>query len=78
LKNFILPGGTPAGAALHLARTVCRRAERLVVMLIHEEPEVGVLPMHYLNRLSDFLFVLARAVNQAADVQEHPWMPRGG
>ncbi|MEP7217820.1 MAG: cob(I)yrinic acid a,c-diamide adenosyltransferase, partial [Bacteroidota bacterium] len=65
LKNFILPGGTPAGAALHLARTVCRRGERLVVMLIHEEPEVGVLPMQYLNRLSDFLFVLARAVNHA-------------
>ncbi|MDB5035760.1 MAG: ATP:cob(I)alamin adenosyltransferase [Chlorobi bacterium] len=77
LKNFILPGGSPAGAALHLARTVCRRGERSVVMLIHEEPEVGVMPMQYLNRLSDFLFVLARAVNQAADVQEHPWMPRG-
>lgn len=76
LKNFILPGGTPAGAALHLARTVCRRAERLVVVLMHEEPEVGPLPVTYLNRLSDLLFVLARAVNHAAGVPEHPWMPR--
>jgi len=76
LKNFILPGGTPSGAALHLARTVCRRAERLVVMLVHEEPEVGVLPLQYLNRLSDLLFVLARGVNHAAGVEEHPWMPR--
>ncbi len=76
LKNFILPGGTAAGAALHLARTVCRRGERLVVMLMHEEPEVGTLPVMYLNRLSDMLFVLARAVNHAAGVPEHPWMPR--
>lgn len=76
LKNFILPGGTPSGAALHLARTVCRRAERLVVMLLHEEPEVGMLPLQYLNRLSDMLFVLARAVNHAAGVAEHPWTPR--
>jgi cob(I)alamin adenosyltransferase len=78
LKNFILPGGTAAGAALHLARTVCRRAERAVVMLHHEEPETGLLPMQYLNRLSDLLFVLARAVNHAAGVEEHPWTPRAG
>lgn len=76
LKNFILPGGSAAGAALHLARTVCRRGERAVVMLAHEEPEIGSLPMQYLNRLSDLLFVLARAVNHAAGVEEHPWMPR--
>ncbi len=78
LKNFILPGGSPAGAALHLGRTVCRRAERAVVMLRHEEPEIGVLPMQYLNRLSDLLFVLARAVNQSAGIEEHPWVPRAG
>ncbi len=76
LSNFILPGGTPAGATLHLARTVCRRAERVVVRLAHEEPEIGRLPQQYLNRLSDFLFVLARAVNAAAGVVEHPWNPR--
>jgi cob(I)alamin adenosyltransferase len=76
LKNFILPGGTPAGAALHLARTVCRRAERAVVMLAHEEPEIGVLPVQYLNRLSDFLFVMARAVNHVGGVPERPWTPR--
>ncbi|MBS1912010.1 MAG: cob(I)yrinic acid a,c-diamide adenosyltransferase [Bacteroidetes bacterium] len=76
LKNFILPGGSPAGAALHLARTVCRRAERKVVALAHEEPEIGRHPVEYLNRLSDLLFVLARAVNHAAGIAEHPWMPR--
>jgi cob(I)alamin adenosyltransferase len=76
LKNFILPGGIPSGAALHLARTVCRRAERALVTLLHEEPEVGSLPVQYLNRLSDLLFVLARAVNHAAGVEEHPWTPR--
>lgn len=76
LKNFILPGGTPVGAALHLARTVCRRAERVAVMLAHEEPEIGPLPVQYLNRLSDFLFVLARAANHSAGAEEHPWVPR--
>lgn len=76
LKNFIQPGGTPAGAALHLARTVCRRAERATVMLAHEEPDIGALPVQYLNRLSDLLFVLARAVNHEAGVEEHPWIPR--
>lgn len=77
LKNFILPGGTPAGAALHLARTVCRRAERVTVMLAREEPEIGLFPTQYLNRLSDLLFVLARAANHAAGVEERPWVPRG-
>lgn len=76
LSSFILPGGTAAGATLHLARTVCRRAERVVVRLAHEEPEIGRLPQQYLNRLSDFLFVLARSVNNAAGVAEHPWNPR--
>ncbi len=75
LKNFILPGGSSAGAAIHLARTVCRRAERVVVRLAHEEPETGLDPQRYLNRLSDLLFVLARAVNQSASITEHPWAP---
>jgi cob(I)alamin adenosyltransferase len=76
LKSFILPGGSQAGAALHVGRTVCRRAERAVVMLAHEEPEIGPLPVQYLNRLSDLLFVLARAANHAVGVSEHPWTPR--
>src|SRR5262249_36260305 len=63
LRNFILPGGSPAGAALHVARTVCRRAERRIVALA--PPVDGVL-VRYVNRLSDLLFVLARAVNHRA------------
>lgn len=76
LTSFILPGGSLAGATLHIARTICRRAERHVVSLWREEPEIGTLPTRYLNRLSDLLFVLARAVNHAAGVAEHPWHPR--
>ena len=74
LTQFILPGGSLAGAQLHLARTVCRRAERLVVHLGHQ-PSVDI-PRHlaaYLNRLSDFLFVLARVVNHRASVADTPW-----
>jgi cob(I)alamin adenosyltransferase len=73
LKSFILPGGTAAGATLHLARTICRRAERRIVALSHQEPETGPLPLQYINRLSDLLFVLARSVNHVAGVSEHPW-----
>jgi cob(I)alamin adenosyltransferase len=64
LRSFVLPGGSPAAAALHLARTVCRRAERLVVALA-EKPQEKVSPaaIKYLNRLSDFLFVASRFVN---------------
>lgn len=62
LRSFILPGGTPAAAWLHLARTVCRRAERAVVALTHTE-KVNPHALIYLNRLSDFLFVLARVAN---------------
>ncbi len=74
LKQFILPGGTPGAAQLHLARTVCRRAERRLVNLMRgsAEPISGDL-MIYLNRLSDLLFVLARAVNHAAGCAEEPW-----
>lgn len=64
LKNFILPGGEKAAAFLHLARTVCRRAERSVVHLAYQDKEiVRPLIIQYLNRLSDYLFVLARFVN---------------
>lgn len=75
LKHFILPGGSRAGAALHYARTVARRAERRLVSLAQTEPEIGDAPLHYLNRLSDLLFVLARAVNASLAVEEHPWIP---
>jgi cob(I)alamin adenosyltransferase len=74
LTRFILPGGTPAAAQLHHARTVARRAERLVVALSHREGEHVPAPLTvYLNRLSDFLFVLARAVNHRAGVADVPW-----
>ena len=72
LKNFVLPAGSKAGAALHHARTVARRAERRVLDLESVRPEVLI----YLNRLSDCLFVLARRANQLDDAPETPWLPR--
>jgi cob(I)alamin adenosyltransferase len=75
LENFVLPAGSPAAAALHLARTVCRRAERLLVALAREE-EVGAGTLPYLNRLSDALFVLARAANAAAGRSDVTWESR--
>ena len=74
LKHFVLPGGTAAAAALHLARTVTRRAERLVVETAALE-EVSLEAVHYLNRLSDLLFTLARWVNHEAGVDEPVWAP---
>ena len=71
LRKFILPGGSPAGAMLHLARTVCRRAERRVVAL--GEDAVDPMLVVYLNRLSDLLFVMARAVNHRAAMPEVEW-----
>ena len=73
LKSFVLPGGTPAASYAHLARTVVRRAERLVVALAAKET-VNAAVIRYLNRLSDYLFVLARHLNQqgAGDVE---WVP---
>ncbi len=74
LKTFILPGGTKPAAWLHLARTVCRRAERRVVTL-GDEPNANLSPLAviYLNRLSDLLFVLARAANQLAGIDDVKW-----
>ncbi|MFL6278750.1 MAG: cob(I)yrinic acid a,c-diamide adenosyltransferase [Vicinamibacterales bacterium] len=71
LRRFILAGGAPAGAALHVARTVCRRAERAIVTLGSGavEPELLV----YINRLSDLLFVMARAANRRSGASEHEW-----
>ena len=70
LRRFILAGGAPAGAALHVARTVCRRAERRMVAL---DPPVDPILLRYVNRLSDLLFVLARAANHRAGVPEVEW-----
>lgn len=72
LRNFILPGGSSLAAALHLARTVCRRAERRVVTLAHAENIDGTL-VQYLNRLSDLLFVLARVANNKLGVADVTW-----
>jgi len=72
LKHFILPGGTSKAAALHLARTVCRRAERAVVGLARHE-QVSPAVVRYLNRLSDLLFVLARAANAHAGRPDVKW-----
>ena len=70
LRRFILAGGTPAGAALHVARTVCRRAERRMVAL---EPAIDPVLLRYVNRLSDLLFVMARAANHAGGIPETEW-----
>ena len=74
LRHFILPGGSPAGAQLHIARTICRRAERDLLTLGTSDKVESVLSI-YLNRLSDLLFVLARLVNQHAGIEEQAWKP---
>jgi cob(I)alamin adenosyltransferase len=73
LKSFVLPGGSPQAAALHVARTVCRRAER-AVLAIDDTPARRELVV-YLNRLSDLLFTLARQANLVAGVPDVPWKP---
>lgn len=77
LTTFILPGGSPGAAHLHLARTVCRRAERAIVALADND-EVRPEVIRYLNRLSDLLFVLARLANARAGVADVPWAGRRG
>lgn len=74
MRSFVLPGGHPAVSFAHVARTVCRRSERLVIAL-HQNDPVDPLIIRYLNRLSDFLFVLARAVAQESGAEESPWKP---
>ena len=76
LKNFILPGGSRGAAALHSARTICRRAERRVLSAHHQAPVRREL-LVYLNRLGDLLFVLARRQNQLEQRADVPWAPRG-
>ncbi len=75
LTNFILPGGAPAAAHLHVARTVTRRAERILVTLARKEP-VGAFAVRYLNRLSDLLFVMSRWENRAKGVPDVTWDSR--
>lgn len=76
LNSFILPGGTPLAAHLHVARTVVRRAERSAWAAVEAHPEdTGTLPARYLNRLSDLLFILGRVANPGGDVL---WQPGGG
>jgi cob(I)alamin adenosyltransferase len=74
-KHFVLPAGTQGAAALHLARTVCRRAERSLVHLAGQEA-IGPQSLVYLNRLSDLLFTLARAANQRSGIPDTPWIAR--
>lgn len=74
LKKFILPGGHPSGAALHLCRSIIRRAERLVIPL-YEQADVTQEVLVYLNRLSDYLFMASRFVNQELHIHEITWKP---
>ena len=75
LENFVLPGGSPGAAHLHVARTVCRRAERLVIALSRKEA-VGPFAIKYLNRLSDALFVMARYENKRQGIPDVCWDSR--
>lgn len=76
LRNFVLPGGHLHVSYCHVARTVCRRAERLAVAL-HQEQPIHPLIIKYLNRLSDYLFVLSRKMTQQTGSEEVNWVPRG-
>ncbi len=75
LDNFIHPGGSMAGAFLHLARTICRRAERLLVTLRDEDGDISAEALRYVNRLSDALFVWSRWISAALDEPEYLWNP---
>jgi len=76
MKSFILPGGHPTISHIHIARCICRRAERYCVRLETEKNEVESIIIKYLNRLSDYLFILARYASLLLNVQEIPWKPR--
>jgi cob(I)alamin adenosyltransferase len=75
MKHFILPGGHQAVSFCHVTRCVCRRAERLVVLLNENQP-VDPLILKYLNRLSDYLFILSRMLSKEMNAEESPWLPR--
>jgi len=74
LRSFILPGGHPSVSHCHIARTICRRAERKIILLAETTP-IDPLVIKYLNRLSDFLFVLSRLISKDLGVKEIPWKP---
>ncbi len=74
MRSFIMPGGTELSARLHLARTICRRAERAMIRLRHNEP-VSDGAIIYINRVSDMLFAMARRVNKEAGIADVPWVP---
>lgn len=74
LKNFILPGGHPAVSLAHVCRSVCRRTERSVILLADNQ-EIDEVLVRFLNRLSDYLFIFARAIGHQLDVPEIPWSP---
>jgi cob(I)alamin adenosyltransferase len=75
MKSFVLPGGHTTVSFCHIARCVCRRAERIIIDL-HQHEFVADLVIMYINRLSDYLFVLSRKITQDLGAQEHPWKPR--
>jgi cob(I)alamin adenosyltransferase len=75
MRSFVLPGGHPAVSICHISRCVCRRAERLIVHLSEHE-EVPAIVLIYINRLSDYLFVLSRKLGQDFNAIESPWKPR--
>ena len=74
LRQFILPGGHPFAAQVHMARAICRRAEREVVTLYRNNKPKYKTPLVYLNRLSDYLFVAARTINMTQAIEETPWL----
>ena len=76
LDAFVLPGGSPLAAQLHVARTVCRRAERGVTALLDGQPDLAEVVVPYINRLSDLLFTLARAANRRAGHKDTMWLPQ--
>ena len=76
LTAFVLPGGSTVGSQLHVARTVCRRAEREITSLVEVDPDLAKTVIPYVNRLSDLLFTLARAANRRAGRPETAWLPR--
>ena len=75
MRSFVLPGGHPSVSFCHVARTVCRRAERLVIRLHQTEPVDGLI-IKYLNRLSDYLFVLSRKMARELNAEESPWVAK--
>ncbi len=75
MRSFVLPGGHPTVSHTHVARCICRRAERIIVDLMHHESVEDIVPQ-YMNRLSDYLFVLSRKLSQDLGAEESPWTPR--